>query len=113
MVERAMLHHDGNRYRLAAWVVMPNHVHLLATPRDGHTLSGIMHSLKSYTAHQANKLLRREGTFWMEEYFDRYVRDARHFRNTIAYIENNPVKAGLCRRPPDWPFSSARLRNKP
>ena len=48
--------------------------------------------------------------FWMEEYFDRYVRNADHFRNTVNYIENNPVKAGLCSKPSDWPFSSAWFR---
>lgn len=110
LVQSALLHHDGDRYRLAAWVVMPNHVHLLATPRAGHTLSSIMHSIKSFTAHEANKLLKRRGAFWMEEYFDRYIRDGRHYAKTIAYIENNPVKARLCHSPDAWPFSSAALR---
>jgi putative DNA methylase len=112
LVQDALLYHDAARYRLAAWVVMPNHVHLLATPCGGHMLSAIMHSLKSYTASEANKLVRRRGTFWMEEYFDRYIRDADHFVKTVAYIENNPVKAGLCERPEEWPFSSARFRNE-
>lgn len=110
LVQDAMLHHDGTRYRLAAWVVMPNHVHLMATPRPGHALSAIMHSLKSYTASEANKLLGRRGRFWMKEYFDRYIRNADHFSKVVAYVENNPVKAKLCRTPRDWPFSSARLR---
>ncbi len=48
--------------------------------------------------------------FWMEEYFDRYIRNADHFRNAVNYIENNPVKAGLCSKPSDWPFSSAWFR---
>ncbi|MGH9902704.1 MAG: REP-associated tyrosine transposase [Pyrinomonadaceae bacterium] len=112
LVEGALLHLDGGRYRLTAWVVMPNHVHLLATPLHGHALSQIMHSLKSYTASEVNKLLRRKGTFWQEEYFDRYVRDRNHYAKTVAYIENNPVKAGLCRTPADWPFSSARLKKQ-
>src|ERR1044072_8628746 len=57
VVQDALLYYDGERYRLAAWVIMPNHVHLLATPCAGHTLSGVMHSIKSYTASEANKLL--------------------------------------------------------
>ena len=46
----------------------------------------------------------------MEDYFDRYVRDAKHFANAIAYIENNPVKAGLVKTAREWRFSSARFR---
>ena len=112
MAQAALLHFDGTRYRLAAWVVMPNHVHLLAAPCRGHTLAALMHALKSYTAHEANKLLRRAGALWQEEYFDRYIRDADHYAKTITYIESNPVKAGLCRTPADWPYSSAYLRLK-
>ncbi|HEX8284002.1 MAG TPA: transposase [Pyrinomonadaceae bacterium] len=110
LVESALLHFDGERYRLTAWVVMPNHVHILITPRPPHTLSSIMHSVKSYTAREANKLLRRTGQFWQEEYFDRYIRDAAHYAQTIAYIEANPVKAGLCYLPQDWPHGSASKR---
>jgi REP element-mobilizing transposase RayT len=71
-----------------------------------------MHSLKSYTASEANKLLGRRGTFWMEEYYDRYIRDERHYVKTVAYIENNPVKAKLCRVPEEWAFSSARFHSR-
>jgi REP element-mobilizing transposase RayT len=113
LTQTALLHFDGARYRLAAWVVMPNHVHLLATPCAGYTLAAIMHALKSYTAHAANKLLHRSSTFWQEEYFDRYIRTANHYTKTIAYIEHNPVKARLCRTPADWPYSSARFRHSP
>ena len=68
--------------------------------------------LKSYTANAINKLLDRKGQFWQEEAFDRYIRDQRHFNNTITYIENNPVKARLCNSPEEWPFSSASFRPK-
>ncbi len=100
---------DDDRYRLAAWVVMPNHVHLLAAPCYGHSLSSLMHSLKSYTAQIANKVLQRKGSFWFEDYFDRYIRNAKHFENAVRYIENNPVTAGLCGSPGNWQFSSARF----
>jgi REP element-mobilizing transposase RayT len=110
VVQNALLHYDGVRYRLAAWVVMPNHVHLLASPCGGYGLSDIIHSLKSYTASESNKILSRKGAFWMEDYFDRYVRDFVHYERTVAYIENNPVKAGLCRSPGEWPFGSARFK---
>ena len=86
---------------------MPNHIHSLFRLFEGFELSGIMHSLKSYCAHEANKLLKRSGQFWMADYFDRYIRNERHFYRAVKYIENNPVKAGLCTKPSDWPFSSA------
>jgi putative DNA methylase len=110
MVQNSLQHFDGERYKLSAWVVMPNHVHILATALPGHSLSEIMHSFKSYTAHEANKVLRRGGQFWIEDYFDRFIRDGEHFSKTIRYIEDNPVKARLCARPEDWPFSSAWFR---
>jgi putative DNA methylase len=110
IVQESLLHFDDQRYRLWAWVVMPNHAHILLTPRASWSLSEIMKSLKSYTSHEANKTLGRSGQFWLEDYFDRYIRDEKHFASAIAYIENNPLKARLCRRPEDWPFSSAWFR---
>ena len=110
IVQDAMLFFDKEKYRLSAWVVMPNHVHMVMTPLPGKPLAGIMQSLKSFTANEANKLLARKGPFWMPDYFDRYIRNERHLVGAIAYVENNPVKAGLCRRPQDWPFSSAWFR---
>ena len=107
MTERALLHFDEARYRLHAWVVMPNHVHVLITPFEGFTLSTILHSWKSYTAKEANRLLHRNGQFWQEEYFDRYIRTEEHYRRAVEYIESNPVMAGLCKKKEDWPFGSA------
>lgn len=89
---------------------MPNHVHALLTPCAGYELSGILQSLKSYTANEANKMLARHGKLWQQESFDRYIRDSKHFVSVVRYIENNPVKARLCERPEDWPYSSAWFR---
>ena len=110
IVQDALLFFDKEKYLLSAWVVMPNHVHLVTTPLPGKPLAGIMQSLKSFTANEANKLLGRRGTFWMPDYFDRYIRSQRHLAAAIAYVENNPVKAGLCCHPEDWRFSSAWFR---
>jgi len=110
MVQNSLLKFDGSRYRLFAWVVMPNHVHTLMTRFESYELKDLLHSHKSYTAHEANKILQRTGKFWIDDYFDRYARNEKHFYKTIEYIENNPVKAGLCEKPEDWPFSSARWR---
>jgi putative DNA methylase len=107
LVENALLHFDGQRYQLHAWVLMPNHVHVLATPLHGYSLSSILHSWKSFTAKEANRHLERNGAFWLEEYFDRAIRDESHFNKVIEYIESNPVNAGLCERAEGWVFGSA------
>ena len=110
MLQESLLAFDQLRYELFAWVIMPNHAHSLLTPDKTWSLERLVHSHKSYTAHEANRILKRRGQFWMNEYFDRYIRNADHFRTTVRYIENNPVKAGLCSKPEEWPFSSAWFR---
>ena len=107
LVERALLQFDAERYRLHAWCIMPNHVHVLVTPLGERKLSSILHSWKSFTSKKANVLLHREGVFWAPEYFDRAVRDAPHFTNAVDYIAMNPVKAGLCAKPENWRFSNS------
>ena len=106
-IEKALLHFDGARYRLLAWVVMPNHVHALLETLPGFPLGGVVHSWKSFSAKQANELLGRTGSFWMQDYFDRYIRGEEHFVAAIRYIEQNPVKAGLVRSANDWQWGSA------
>ena len=107
LVESALLHFDGMRYRLLAWVIMPNHVHALIETFDGFPLDDVIHSWKSFTSKQANKILGRSGQFWMEDYFDRYIRDDNHFAALTDYIEGNPVKAGLARSADAWRWGSA------
>ena len=109
-VEKALFHFDGVRYRLLAWVVMPNHVHVLIETLPGFPLADIIHSWKSYTAKQANKTLERTGTFWMPDYFDRFIRDERHLVAVTDYIEQNPVKVGLVQEAGDWQWSSASVK---
>ena len=105
-VEKTLLHFDGARYRLLAWVVMPNHVHALLETLPGFPLGGVVHSWKSFSAKQANKLLGRTGPFWMQDYSDRCIRGEEHFVAAIRYIEQNPVKAGLVRSASDWQWGS-------
>lgn len=112
IVKDTLLKFDLVRYRLYAWVIMPNHVHLLLRTIEGYRLEDIMHSIKSYTALACNRELGRKGPFWMREVFDRYIRDAEHFGRAFRYIENNPVKAGLCDSLEDWEFSSAFGRGR-
>ena len=107
LVETALRHFDGERYRLLAWVVMPNHVHILIETREGHPLAKVVQSWKRWTARQANTLLGTSGVFWQREYHDRYIRDGEHLGRVTSYIEENPVKVGLCARAEDWRWGSA------
>ena len=95
IVANALRHFDRERYRLDAFVVMPNHVHVLVQPKSGHSLSEILHSWKSFSAHSINKALHRKGDFWMEESHDRMVRDFEELERYRDYIKENPVAAKL------------------
>jgi len=106
MVEEALLHFDGQRYRMIEWVVMPNHVHLLVELFPEWLLLEVLKSWKSFTSHEANRILGRSGQFWQEDYFDRFIRDMKHLENA-QYIRENPVHAGLVKLPEDWLHSSA------
>jgi len=110
LVQDALLHFDGERYRLLAWCLMPNHVHVVIEMIDAQSLSDIVRSWKTFTARLVNKRLGQSGPFWHADYFDRYMRNERHFSQTVEYVENNPVKAGLVQAPADWTWSSARSR---
>lgn len=101
---------DGNVYDLDVFSVISNHAHVLFRPlekEDGtyHALQTIMHSLKRHTARQANKVLGREGAFWQHESYDHVVRDRQEWERIVAYVLNNPVKAGLVERWEDWPWT--------
>lgn len=86
---------------------MPNHVHALITPLCEHRIGSIIKSWKIFTAQRINRLLDRNGPIWAPDYFDRFMRDDNHIAATYDYIEANPVAAGLCESPADWPYSSA------
>ena len=97
-----ILHH----YRWHAFAVMAHHVHLLITPKA--PVPKLLQWLKGTTARRANQILRLTGrAFWQEESYDRWVRDEREFRRMQAYIEENPVRAGLAVAPEAYPWSSA------
>ena len=133
LVAGNLVHFHGQRYRLKAWVVMPNHVHALVQPISGFTLGEIVKTWKQYTAMRARRMLdvdlnntgnasasesdnasesesdnAGESTrFWQPESYDHYVRDADDYDRIVHYIHWNPVKARLCAKPEDWPWSSA------
>jgi REP element-mobilizing transposase RayT len=108
VVAEALLYSHGRQYLLDAWVVMPNHVHLIVWPMPNHTLSDILRDRKRRTARQVNLLLGRTGeTFWQHESYDHWIRDEEEKDRMRRYIRNNPVKARLCRLPEEWRWSSA------
>ncbi len=76
------------------------------------SVARIYHSLKSYTSKKANAILGRHGQFWQIESYDHWIRDEQEFWRIIEYIENNPVKVGLCQKPEDWQWSSAHKRKE-
>jgi REP element-mobilizing transposase RayT len=110
IVEQSFLAFDGDRYRLYAWTIMPNHVHVLLGVREEATLSDIVASWKKFTARHCNQELGRSGPFWQADYWDRFIRNDDHFESTIGYIDENPVKAGLVKTPADWAWGSARFK---
>jgi len=110
LVEDAFLAFDSTRYRLHAWTVMPNHVHVLFSAMPNVALGSVVGSWKRFTARKANELLGRSGEFWQTEYWDRFIRNKEHFAATEEYIDQNPVKAGLITEASLWPYGSARLK---
>ncbi len=100
-------HFEPCFYHLHAWVVMPNHVHVLIEPNGRRSLSLIVQSWKSYTAKQMMPVGAPRRRLWQPDYWDRFIRNRHHFLAVVAYIHHNPVRAGLCHKPQDWLWSSA------
>lgn len=123
-VIESLCHFAGTRYSIWAFVVMPSHFHWVFEPdTDWVTSLGddankrpprerIMHSVKLNSARECNRLLGSKGTFWQDESYDHCVDDVDELQRIIEYIEQNPVKAGLCDEPVGWRFSSAHYRKQ-
>jgi len=105
-VQECLFHDHGTQYILHAWVVMPNHVHALITPCAGKRLGDILKRVKSSSAGAVNRVFGRSGRYWQPDYFDRLIRNEKHFDGVKHYIEWNPVKAKLCTDPAKWSWSS-------
>ena len=91
----ALAFFEGARCTQLAWVVMPNHVHVLFTLHEPWTLESIVHSWKRHSAREINRLSGRTGALWQRDYFDRLIRDPQHLANCVRYVRRNPEKAGL------------------
>lgn len=112
IVENQLKFYDQKLYRLLAWCVMPNHLHVLIQPLTEELIGGIVKRWKTYTTRECNRRLGRSGEFWMREYYDRFIRDEEHYFKALNYIERNPVMAGLAETAEEWAFGSARLRGE-
>jgi putative DNA methylase len=96
-------------YTLYAWVIMPNHVHVIVEPTV--PLQRVMQWLKGRTGRLANRVLGRTGIpFWQDESYDHWIRSSEELKETIAYVESNPVKAGLAESAEEWLWSSAGFK---
>jgi len=107
IVADSLAYKDGLKYSLHAYCIMPNHVHMLITPfceasSISSALGKITQSIKGFTAHEINRLLKREGQFWNKESYDHYVRNDDEYLRIVKYICFNPVKAGMTKEWRDW-----------
>jgi REP element-mobilizing transposase RayT len=108
LVVGALMFFHQQRYLLHEWVVMPNHVHAMFWPILNHLVGDIVKSWKQFTSLRANRILGLPGQrFWQPESYDHWIRNDDERARVARYIRNNPVAAGLCVRPEDWPWSSA------
>jgi putative transposase len=96
-IATAMRHFDGARVNVISFVIMPNHVHSLFATVNGWPLEKLVHSWKRQSAVRINRLIDSSGALWQRDYFDRLVRDEKHFARCVRYIRNNAAKAHL------WP----------
>ena len=103
-------HFHNERYQIISYVIMPNHCHILIHVFKDFDLAKIVQSWKTFTAKEIHKLYPEEDKhIWQFDYWDRFIRNEKHYLDCIHYIHQNPVKAGLCRDAKEWLFSSAIL----
>ncbi|MEP6708017.1 MAG: hypothetical protein ABJC05_10885, partial [Pyrinomonadaceae bacterium] len=127
LVADCIQYRDGKVYRLDAFCIMSNHVHIVCKPflnEKSLTIKAeaerlvyeskeppfavVMHSLKSYTANETNKILKRSGAFWETESYDHVIKDEEEYHRVVAYVLNNPVKVGLVDDWRKWPWNWKR-----
>lgn len=115
IVDEGLHYRDGRVYQLDAFSIMANHVHAVIKPLPlvgeedlEQSLSTIMQSLKGYMSFKCNQLLGGYGEFWAHESYDHWIRDNDEWQRIVAYVLNNPVKAGCVKRWQDWKWNYRR-----
>ncbi|MGE9268648.1 MAG: REP-associated tyrosine transposase [Verrucomicrobiales bacterium] len=106
-LQTLLLAGHGKSYRLLAWCIMPNHVHLIVRQGESQSLGEILRHWKGRSARVINQRAERVGRLWSPDYFDRVIRKEEHFYRCLRYVHQNPVKAGLVNEAHEWAFSSA------
>jgi putative transposase len=101
-LETLQAYRRQGHYKLHAFVVMPDHIHLLLTPQ-GETVERVMGLIKGGSSHR----LASTGPVWQRGFSDHRIRDAEDFRTRRAYIHQNPVRAHMVDLPESYPYSSA------
>ena len=104
------MYDEPDRVEHYAWVIMPNHVHLVVDVWDV-PLVKLINGWKGRASREANQRLGRRGAFWQEDYYDTLIHDEAHLKRALRYTEQNPVKVFLAKAARDWPWSSARHRD--
>jgi len=103
LAAEVLQHFNGTRYILHAWCIMPNHVHVIVQPQNGHELPAILKSWKGFITREANRKLSRSGEFWQPEYYDHLIRNEAELAQTAHYVKTNPSQAGLSNWRWVWP----------
>jgi REP element-mobilizing transposase RayT len=98
------------RFSIGAFVIMPDHYHLVIILTGRNTLHGVMKSLGSYTSREINRRVGTSGKIWQKGYYDRSIRRSEDLKEIFDYIHNNPVRKGLVDHPEEWPYSSLHPR---
>lgn len=111
VVEEVLLEGNETEFQMQAWVIMPNHVHLVVDIRDV-PLAKLIGAWKGKSSRLANLALKRHGAFWQEDYYDTLIRDGEHLAKAVRYTEQNPSKAAFVKEPREWCWSSARRRDE-
>ncbi len=113
IVADAIQYRNGAEYDLHAYCITSNHVHMVfqlnCEDEQPKPLARVMQSLKRYTAREANKILKRQGSFWQAESYDHVIRDADEYARIVHYVRQNPVKAGLVHRAEDWSWTYPQM----
>jgi putative transposase len=107
VIEQILGCRDRGFYKLHAFVLMPDHLHILLTPGDTSTVEKAMQMIKGGSAHKMGLERPQKFPVWHAGFHDRWMRDAEEYWGSKQYIEQNPIKAKLVERPEDYPFASA------